>query len=142
MNSKEDAGYRLNLARGFLKEAEQDYDLGRWRSCVDSSQMAVENFGKMVISIFKPVEKTHDPSLQLKELLDVIDAKIKGKLEEIIPLFGELGVEAHFMTDYGDEKDHKLPWDIYTEENAKGALDAARKIASSVEEIYNFYFQD
>ena len=46
MNSREDVEYRLNLSRGFLKEAEEDFDLKRWRSCVDSAQLSVENSGK------------------------------------------------------------------------------------------------
>ena len=28
--------YRLRLVLGFLEEARQDFNLGRWRSCVDN----------------------------------------------------------------------------------------------------------
>jgi hypothetical protein len=39
----EHALYRLMLAQGFLEESRQDVQLQRWRSAVDSSQLAVEN---------------------------------------------------------------------------------------------------
>lgn len=48
MNAPADISYRLALAKGFLAEAEQDITLGRWRSCVDNSQLAVENSGKTI----------------------------------------------------------------------------------------------
>lgn len=70
MNSKNDASYRLRLAEGFLKEAAQDFDLKRWRSCVDNAQLAVENAGKAILSIFGPLEKTHDPAHGLRRLID------------------------------------------------------------------------
>ena len=36
-----------------------------------------------------------------------------------------LGLEEHFMTDYGDEGSYKLPWDLFYEESAVSALHAA-----------------
>lgn len=36
---------------GFQAEAEQDFTLERWRSCVDNAQLAVENAGKAVLSL-------------------------------------------------------------------------------------------
>jgi hypothetical protein len=48
MNAPDDVSYRLALAKGFLAEAEQDMTLKHWRSCVDNSQLTVENAGKTV----------------------------------------------------------------------------------------------
>ena len=58
MHAEKATDYRLALARGFLEEAEQDRELGRWRSCVDNSQLAVEDSGKAVISLFGVSPKT------------------------------------------------------------------------------------
>ena len=44
-------------------------------------------------------------------------------------------VEEHFMTDYGDESSFRLPWDIFDEESARSALNAARKCKTAAEEI-------
>lgn len=49
---KESVTYRLELARGFLREAEQDLTLARWRSSVSHAQLAVENSLKAVIGLF------------------------------------------------------------------------------------------
>ncbi len=55
---KESVAYRLELARGFLHEAQQDFDLGRWRAAVSHVQLSVENALKAVIALFLPVAKT------------------------------------------------------------------------------------
>lgn len=61
--------YRLNLARGFLAEAEQDLTLERWRTAVSHAQLSAENGLKGVIALFVPVAKTHDPARILVELI-------------------------------------------------------------------------
>jgi HEPN domain-containing protein len=62
VRASDDVAYRLALAEGFLAEAEQDVGLGRWRSCVDNAQLAVENAGKAVLMWFGVPPKTHDPA--------------------------------------------------------------------------------
>lgn len=62
MNFKADAEYRKRLAGGFLNEARLNFKYQLWRSCVDNSQLSIENSGKMISALFEPVEKTHNPS--------------------------------------------------------------------------------
>jgi HEPN domain-containing protein len=69
MNSREDVEYRLSLAKGFLKEAKEDFQLKRWRSCVDNAQMSVENSGKAILTLFGVPPKTHEPAKHLKKLI-------------------------------------------------------------------------
>jgi hypothetical protein len=64
-----DAQYRLKVAQGFLVEARQDVDLGRWRSAVDNAQLAVENAAKAVLSLAGPVGRSHNPAMQLRQVL-------------------------------------------------------------------------
>ncbi len=45
MGSMKDVDYRLQLVRGFLEEARQDFAGGRWRAAVSGSVLAVENAG-------------------------------------------------------------------------------------------------
>ena len=52
MGSHKDIDYRLELARGFLNEAEQDYSLKRWRACVSGSILVLENSGLAVLMLF------------------------------------------------------------------------------------------
>lgn len=53
--------YRQRLAEGFLGEARQDVELRRWRSCIDNSQLAVENAAKAALALLGPVGRTHNP---------------------------------------------------------------------------------
>lgn len=142
MNSKEDSKYRLKLAKGFLKEARQDVTLRRWRSCVDNAQLSVENAGKTIIAIFEPIAKSHNLASQLKGLVDreIIDQKIIKIVEEILPLAEKFGVEKHIMTDYGDESSYKVPWEIFSKEDAQESFDTAKRCVKAAEKVYHFYF--
>lgn len=137
MNSLEDVEYRLNLAKGFLREAEEDFQLKRWRSCVNSAQLSVENSGKAILMLFGISPKTHEPAKHLARLVHntEIPNKIREKIKEILPHFLVLGVEEHFMTDYGDESSYVLPWDMFDEESAKSALNTAQCCKSASEDI-------
>jgi len=142
VNSKDDAEYRLPLARGFNQEAAQDYRLGRWRSCVDNAQLSLENAAKAIIAIRKPVEKTHDPARQLRGLVDKkgFDESLAEKVENALELFKALGFEEHFMTDYGDESTYQDPWTLFGEEDATNALETSRKCLEIAEELFRFYY--
>ena len=63
MPAPEEVSYRLRLVLGFLEEAQQDFNLGRWRSCVDNSQLVTENAAKAMLALLGPVGRTHNPSL-------------------------------------------------------------------------------
>lgn len=128
MNSKDDFNYTKSLAEGFLKEAEQDLNLERYRSCVDNSQLAVENAAKSVIVLFTPLEKTHTPEEKLKLLLEEnIDEKIKIEIKKFLPLLEKLGFREHILSDYGDEEKRILPWELFNHQDAQESLEVAKK---------------
>ncbi len=137
MNSRDDVVYRLNLAKGFLKEAEQDMSLGRWRSCVANAQLCAENSGKAVLMLFQIPGKTHQPGVQLAKLADEGDMPddVRSAVGKLLPELATLGAEEHFMTDYGDEVSHTLPWDIYDKHSAGVALESARVCLSIASHI-------
>lgn len=137
MNSREDVEYRLNLAKGFLKEADQDFQLERWRSCVNNAQLSVENSGKAILMLFGVSPKTHEPGKHLAKLIKntEIPEEIRGIVKKFLPSFLTLGIEEHFMTDYGDESSYKLPWEIFDQKSAKSALDSAKQCKSASEDI-------
>lgn len=144
MQAKKQSAYRLDLCEGFLKEAEQDFGLKRWRSCVDNSQLSVENAGKAVIAIFAPIEKTHDPSVQLKRILEkaeIPDVNLKARLEKTLPLFGELGFEQHFLSDYGKEEEFQTPWELFGEEDAAKSLQMARECHVFASAFFDSFFE-
>lgn len=72
----------MKLAEGFLKEADQDLELERYRSCVDNAQLSIENSVKAVFFFFGPVAKTHNPAADLKQVIE--SKKIPREVEDIL----------------------------------------------------------
>lgn len=143
MNYKEDAEYRKRLAQGFLNEARVNFAHQLWRSCVDNSQLSIENSGKMIIALFEPVEKTHNPSHQLKRLVEQrkLSGAFETQIEDIIAILDKFGIEEHFMTDYGDEATHTDPWSLFGVEDAREALEMAETCYRLSEWIYTNYLK-
>ncbi len=136
MQADRGTAFRLALAEGFLREAEQDFELGRWRSCVDNAQLAVENSGKAVLALFGVSPKTHDPAREIAALLRMgrVAEPLAGRLRQMLPDLLALGQAEHLLTDYGDEASYRLPWEIFTAESAEEALGCARKAAAGARE--------
>lgn len=138
MNAPDLVQYRLHLAEGFLKEAEQDFGLERWRSCVDNAQLATENAGKSVLALFGVVPKTHDPAQQIAQILRTQNLPLSRReaMEKMLPDLLALGSAEHFLTDYGDEVTFKLPWDLFDQSAAADALQAARRSINCARAIF------
>lgn len=137
MNGSEHARYRLNLARGFLAEGEQDVQLARWRSVVDNAQLAVENAAKAVLALVMPVGRTHNPASLLRESVDAglfadDAAPLVRRLAECAE---ELGYDIHIQTDYGDETAGATPWELFGEEDAREAIALARESVALAEKL-------
>ena len=45
----------------------------------------------------------------------------------MLPDLLALGSAEHFLTDYGDEANYKLPWELFTEGSAEDALSSAQR---------------
>jgi HEPN domain-containing protein len=125
------------LAQGFLGEARQDADLSRWRSSVDSAQLAVENAGKVVLELFGVVGRTHNPSTQIRRLIgeEQLDAGLSEHLERLAELAELLGSEIHIRTDYGDEAGGRTPWELFDETDAHQALAIAEEAVGLADQL-------
>lgn len=137
MRSAEEASYRLRLAEGFLAEARQDMGLQRWRSCVDASQLAVENAAKAVLALTGPVGRTHSAGLILRQAIDenrLPDAACEGA-ERIAECAKLLGRDVHVETDYGDEAGWRTPWELFDEADAERTLHLAEEAVSLAGQI-------
>jgi HEPN domain-containing protein len=130
VSTSRDVDYRIALAAGFLAEADQDFTLERWRSCVDNAQLAVENAGKAALALFGIAPKTHDPARQIATVLrqQELPTGVSELLHAMLPDLLVLGTETHFLTDYGDEASYTLPWDLFTQQTAEEALQSARRL--------------
>ncbi len=142
MTAQDDVFYRLRLAKGFLKEANEDFKLQRWRSCVDNAQLTVENSGKVILARFGPTPRTHNPGNDIQKLIDEknIDKSLLDELKAILPFFDELGFEEHFKTDYGLESEYLDPWELFDEDDAEKAKLAAGRCFDFAEKFYKVNF--
>ncbi len=129
MNATDQAHYRLRLAEGFLKEAQQDIASRRWRSCVDNSQLAAEHAAKAVLGLLGPIGRTHSPSVFLRRALEEnrFSEAQRAQVERLAECAEVLGPEVHIKSDYGDEGTRRTPWELFDEAGAKQALGLAEE---------------
>ncbi|MDE3088924.1 MAG: HEPN domain-containing protein [Chloroflexota bacterium] len=129
MLSSEGPRYRLNLAEGFRLEAHEDIQLKRWRSCVDNSQLAVENAAKVALALLGPVGRTHDPAKLIRKLLDAnrFPTEIRSRVDRLAECAEVLGPQIHIQSDYGDDERMKTPWQLFGETAARDALETAEE---------------
>lgn len=139
MNSNDDITYRKKLAEGFLNEATQDFELQRFRSCVDNSQLSIENSVKTVLAHFGPVPWTHVPSANLTELINTqeFEDEMKILLVKLRDLSLSYGLREHFLTDYGDEEQKLSPWEIFSEQEAQLAVETATECFKLLNKIFD-----
>ncbi len=132
-----EAEYRLNLAEGFLVEARQDLHLERWRSCVDNSQLAVENAAKATLALLGPLGRTHNPAVLLRKALQEgrFLQGVRAQVERITECARLLGPDIHAQSDYGDEAGWKTPWELFSEADAKQALGLADEAVRLAREL-------
>lgn len=112
-------------------------ELKRWRSSVDSSQLAVENAGKAVLALFGPVGRIHSPATQLRRLIGEgrLETDVSELLNRLAELTELLGSDIHIQTDYGDEAGGRTPWELFGESDARQALTIAVEAVDLAEEI-------
>lgn len=132
MNAPSEASFRLRLADGFLGEARQDYGLERWRSCVDNSQLAIENSAKAVLALLGPIGRTHNPAPILRAALQsgAFGDLDLSAIETILEHAELLGPDIHVRSDYGDEAGGLTPWELFDGDDARHSLTWAEEAAA------------
>ncbi|NTW82471.1 MAG: HEPN domain-containing protein [Chlorobiaceae bacterium] len=137
MGSQKDIAYRLQLARGFLDEAEQEFELKQWRACVSASILVVENTGLAVLMLFGVSSLTHKPGKHLKQLVSegTVSEEVAALVKELLPELEKHDSHEKMLAKYGDESDYRLPWDLFSENEALIAVEAARKCMRISSEI-------
>jgi HEPN domain-containing protein len=129
--------YRMRLADGFLAEARQDLELERWRSCVDNSQLAVENAAKAVLALLGPVGKPHNPAGLLRRAVEDhrFPQEIAAQVTELAQSAEILGHDVHMDTDYGSEANWRTPWELFGESDAQQSISIAENAVILAGEI-------
>jgi len=128
VNSHDELTYRLELAEGYLQQAEADYVSSKWHGCMANAQESVENAGKAIVSCFAPVARSHHVVGQLAEVLQTaqLPADLRQALVTMLPDFGKMGLAAHVRVTYGDERTFTPPWKLIQQPEAEAGLRRAR----------------
>lgn len=137
MNSHEDASYRLDLARGYLIEAQEDQQAKRWHACLANAREAVENAGKSIVLQFRPIPATHDVIEFVQSLLrsGAVPDKIKRWIQSDPDAFHDMGMKTHIRVTCGDEKGRVPPWRLIDQPEAERGLVKARRAVALAERI-------
>ncbi|MGQ9479601.1 MAG: HEPN domain-containing protein [Thermoproteota archaeon] len=126
IDPEEEIAYRLRMARRYLEDAEAAYIRRDYRTTVSSSQSYVENATKAVIAYFKVPSWSHDPSVELRELIDRIPKGVRSLAEKIATYAQELAPE-HGRSIYGEPSSGLTPWELYSKEDAGKSLRKTRE---------------
>jgi HEPN domain-containing protein len=129
MKIRNDIAYRFLLAEGFLREAEEDVQLKRWRSCVSGSILCIENCGIAVLMLFGVSKNTHHPEQHLSRLLaeGTVSEEVADLIRELLPELEQHESHEKMLAKYGLESGYQSPWDLFSESQADEALKGARK---------------
>ena len=118
--------YRVRLAEGYLREAEENFKREDFRATVAASQLAAENAAKAIIAIFRIPSWSHDPSHELREVVSQLPQSLRPLAEELAGIAQLLAPE-HGRVTYGEPVRGLTPWEIYGREDAEKALQLAKK---------------
>jgi HEPN domain-containing protein len=139
MDTKEEATRLLREAKEDLDRAIRYSGLEDWMTVVHYSQLAIEKAAKALISCFEAFEWTHDPSEQLKKLVE------KGLLADgflEVAAYAREAAPWHGRSTYGGLKNGlwRSPSEFCTEEAAVELLDKAKKAVNKAVEFIERFF--
>lgn len=134
MRSEEEARYRLELSKGRLRRAVEALRRRDYVDCISEAQLSAENAAKAFIAVFRIPSWSHDPSSEVREVLmenrgciaERLGVDFIRDLEELASTAEGLAPE-HGRVTYGDPERRIPPWEIFTEADARDALNRAER---------------
>jgi HEPN domain-containing protein len=141
MDTKEESLRLLNEAKEDLNRAIRYLDLKDWVTVIHYSQLAVEKAAKALISCFEAFEWTHDPSEQLKKLIN--KGLLKNDFLEITSYVKE-SAPWHGRSTYGGIKNGiwRSPSELCTEDIATELVSKAKKSVVEGTEFIEIFFRE
>lgn len=139
MNSHESSKFRFELAQECLAFAETQARDGHWSICLGYSQETVENAGKAILLLFRPVPRTHDIDELILDLTrtGAVPANIRKLLGANLDTFRDMGTKTHMRAAYGDEEAHITPGKLIQEAEALAGLAKARRAVALTQTIFD-----
>lgn len=147
MELREEAEYRVSLARSNLRDSGRFLKARLYHWAVLSAQMSVENSAEAVISCFRIPSWLHDPSTELEDLIDEWAKDILGRFGEgmvkrlraLASAASELAPE-HGRATYGVVERRLLPEEMYDEGRASRALSLAEEAYETADQFVKRWF--
>ncbi len=136
MTSEEMARAYLAQAEEILREAERLHQRQAWNLVVRRSQEAVELALKGILRhVGVEVPRTHDVSFWLKNYQNRLPPPLRNEVDRLASISRRLRLERE-LSFYGDEDVGAPPQRLYTEEDARIALEEARWVLKRCEEAW------
>jgi len=126
--------YRYRLAVNYLREADEAFSRGDWRGTVANAQLSAENAARAVIAAYRVPSWSHDPSDELRELIDRMPGDLVDLIIELANIAKTLAPE-HGRSTYGEPSRGLTPWDIYNKGDAEKALGMANRAVDIMKTI-------
>jgi HEPN domain-containing protein len=147
MQTREEAEYRLSLAKSNLKDSGKFMRDGLFHWSVLSARLSVENSAKAIISCFRIPSWLHDPSAELRELIGELRRSISNRvggetieaLRRLADAARELAPDRGKAT-YGIIDIRLTPTEIYGEAEAKRAVSLAEDSYETAEKFVKSWF--
>jgi len=133
-NPLSDVAYRRKLTNKYLKEAGENFKRGDYRRTVESAQLATENAAKAIIALYHVPSWSHDPSIELLELLKKLPKELEVKARKLAQIAHKLAPE-HGRVTYGEPVRGVTPWELYKKKDAEEALIMAKDCVKLLREI-------
>jgi len=140
MDTKEEAARLLRESKEDLDRAIRYTRLKDWVTVILYSQLAVEKAAKAIISCFESFEWTHDPSGQLKKLVD--NGLLHHDYLEVASFVRE-AAPWHGRSTYGGLRNGvwRSPSELCTEDVAGKLLNRAEKSVNRATEFIKEFFE-
>jgi HEPN domain-containing protein len=141
VDTKEEATRLLREAKEDLDRAMRYSKFKDWVTAIHYSQLAVEKSAKALISCFESFEWTHDPSKQLKKLVE--KGFLQGDLLEVAS-YAKEAAPWHGRSTYGGLRNGlwKSPSDLCSEDVAVELLDKAQKSVDKAVGFIERFFRE
>ena len=147
LDSRDEAKYRADLADGHLERARKALSRADFADTVSEAQLSIENAAKAVISCFQIPSWSHDPSEELKDIIEDNKSRILNLLGPDFPrILEELADSAHTVAPehgratYGDVQRRVPPWELYSEQDARKVLEKAERACGAARRFIKSWY--
>ncbi|MGD8238665.1 MAG: HEPN domain-containing protein [Armatimonadota bacterium] len=142
MTCEREARHRLDIACRLMGEAEQDAELGRWRSSAANGQQALEHASKAVLACYGPVPRTHYVHVNLQNIVRTSTAGPDNaeRIQRLSAIATGYGREQHMRVTYGDEDELVSPYDLIDEAEGRQSAADAREACELAHRIVDSRF--